>query len=139
MILTITNKFSKSLYILVKSGVEIISAIDISAKVIDKKYIYDMIAIVNNSIREGNEIGSSLGKINLFPQMFITMVTIGESAGRLEETLDTVTRVYEDELDEKVEFGMKYFEIGTILFMGLIVGVTVISMVIPMFNMISSL
>ncbi|MGM9533153.1 type II secretion system F family protein [Intestinibacter sp.] len=138
MLLNITNKFSKSLYILVKSGVEIVNAIDISAKVIDKKYIYEMICVANDSIKEGNSIGISLSKINLFPQLFITMVTIGESTGRLEEALETINKFYENELDEKVEIGTKYFEVGIILVMGLIVGVTVISMVIPMFNTISS-
>ncbi|MGM9535178.1 MAG: type II secretion system F family protein [Intestinibacter sp.] len=138
MLLNITNKFSKSLYILTKSGVEIVSAIDISAKVIDKKYIYEMICIANESVKEGNSIGLSLSKINLFPQLFITMVTIGESTGRLEETLDTINKFYENELDEKVEIGTKYFENGIILIMGIIVGATVVSMVIPMFNTISS-
>lgn len=138
ILLNLTNKFSKSLYILVKSGVEIVNAIDISAKVIDKKYIYDMICIANNSVKDGNGIGVSLSKINLFPQLFITMVTIGESAGRLEETLETINKFYEDEIDEKVEIGTKYFENGMILIMGAIVCVTVVSMVIPMFNTISS-
>ncbi|MGN1033265.1 MAG: type II secretion system F family protein [Intestinibacter sp.] len=138
MLLNMTNKFSKSLYILVKSGVEIVNAIDISAKVIDKMYIYERICIANDSIKEGNSIGVSLSKINLFPQLFITMVTIGESTGRLEETLETINKFYENELDEKVEIGTKYFEVGIILIMGLVVGITVISMVIPMFNTISS-
>ena len=66
------------------------------------------------------------------------MVTIGESAGRLEETLETINKFYEDEIDEKVEIGTKYFENGMILIMGAIVCVTVVSMVIPMFNTISS-
>lgn len=138
MILNITSRFSKSLYILEKSGVEIVNAIDISAKVIDKKYIYDKICIANDSIRDGNSIGESLNRINLFPQLFITMLTIGESTGRLDETLETINKFYENELDQKIEIGMKYFEIGIILIMGLIVGATVISMVIPMFNTISS-
>ena len=138
MLLNLTNKFSKSLYILIKSGVEIVNAIDISAKVIDKRYIYDMICIANDSIKEGNNIGVSLSKINLFPELFITMVTIGESTGRLEETLDTINKFYENEIDEKVEIGIKYLENGIILIMGLIVSATVVSMVIPMFNTISS-
>ena len=97
-----------------------------------------MICIANNSVKDGNGIGVSLSKINLFPQLFITMVTIGESAGRLEETLETINKFYEDEIDEKVEIGTKYFENGMILIMGAIVCVTVVSMVIPMFNTISS-
>lgn len=138
ILLNITNRFSQSLCILIKSGVEIVSAIDISAKVIDKNYIYETIFIANESIKEGNSIGESLGKINLFPTLFITMLIVGESTGRLESTLDTVNKFYENELNEAIEIGMKYFEMAIILVMGVVVGVTVISMVIPMFTAVSS-
>ena len=67
-LMDITNRFSKSLYILIRSGVEIVCAIDISAKVIDKDYLYKKISIANNSIKEGNKIGESLDDINLFFQ-----------------------------------------------------------------------
>ncbi|MBU5336241.1 type II secretion system F family protein [Intestinibacter bartlettii] len=138
MLMDITNKFSKSLFILVKSGVEIVSAIDISARVIDKKYLYDRISVANNSIKEGNNIGESLADINLFSPFFIGLISVGESAGRLEETLETINKFYESEIDQKIEITMKYFETGIILIMGLIVGAVVIAMMIPMFNMVSA-
>ena len=139
MLMNITNKFSKALYILIKSGVEIVNAIEISAKVVDKKYIYDVILDANNSIKEGNKIGESLNDINLFPTMFITMVSVGEESGKLEEALEMINKFYEGEIDQKTEVTMKYFETGITLVMGLIVGVVVIAMVIPMFNMVSAI
>lgn len=138
ILMTITNRFSKAFYILVKSGVEIVTAIDISAKVIDKKYIYDIISSANNSIKEGNKIGKSLEAINLFPKMFIAMISVGEESGKLEESLDMINKFYENEIDQQTEITMKYFETGIILILGLIVGVIVIAMVIPMFNMVSA-
>ena len=139
MLMNITNKFSKALYILIKSGVEIVNAIEISAKVVDKKYIYDVILDANNSIKEGNKIGESLNDVNLFPTMFITMVSVGEESGKLEEALEMINKFYEGEIDQKTEVTMKYFETGITLVMGLIVGVVVIAMVIPMFNMVSAI
>lgn len=139
MLMNITNKFSKALYILIKSGVEIVNSIEISAKVVDKKYIYDVILDANNSIKEGNKIGESLNDINLFPTMFITMVSVGEESGKLEEALEMINKFYEGEIDQKTEVTMKYFETGITLVMGLIVGVVVIAMVIPMFNMVSAI
>lgn len=138
ILLNITNRFSQSLCTLIKSGVEIVSAIDISAKVIDKNYIYEDISTANELIKEGNNIGESLGKINLFPSLFITMLIVGESTGRLESTLDTVNKFYENELNEAIDIGLKYFEMGIILVMGIVVGATVISMVVPMFTAVTS-
>ena len=122
-LMDITNRFSKSLYILIRSGVEIVCAIDISAKVIDK---------------EGNKIGESLDDINLFSPFFIRMISVGEASGRLEETLAVVNKFYESEIEQNIEITMKYFETGITLVMGIIVGIIVIAMVIPMFNMVSA-
>ena len=86
-----------------------------------------------------NKIGESLNDINLFPTMFITMVSVGEESGKLEEALEMINKFYEGEIDQKTEVTMKYFETGITLVMGLIVGVVVIAMVIPMFNMVSAI
>ena len=137
-LMDITNRFSKSLYILIRSGVEIVCAIDISAKVIDKDYLYKKISIANNSIKEGNKIGESLDDINLFSPFFIRMISVGEASGRLEETLAVVNKFYESEIEQNIEITMKYFETGITLVMGIIVGIIVIAMVIPMFNIVSS-
>ena len=137
-LMDITNRFSKSLYILIRSGVEIVCAIDISAKVIDKDYLYKKISIANNSIKEGNKIGESLDDINLFSPFFIRMISVGEASGRLEETLAVVNKFYESEIEQNIEITMKYFETGITLVMGIIVGIIVIAMVIPMFNMVSA-
>ena len=137
-LMDITNRFSKSLYILIRSGVEIVCAIDISAKVIDKDYLYKKISSANNSIKEGNKIGESLDDINLFSPFFIRMISVGEASGRLEETLAVVNKFYESEIEQNIEITMKYFETGITLVMGIIVGIIVIAMVIPMFNMVSA-
>ena len=67
------------------------------------------------------------------------MMVIGEESGRLDIILDTINDYYENEIDTKLEIGTKYFENIIILFIGLIVGVTVISMVVPMFDAVSSI
>lgn len=138
-LMDITNKFSKALYILIKSGVEIVSAIDISARVIDKQYIYDIISNANDAIKKGNKIGESLGSLNLFPILFITMVSVGEESGKLEDSLGMINKFYESEINQKAEITMKYFETAIILVMGIIVGIIVIAMVMPMFNMVSAI
>ena len=95
-LMDITNRFSKSLYILIRSD------------------------------------------INLFSPFFIRMISVGEASGRLEETLAVVNKFYESEIEQNIEITMKYFETGITLVMGIIVGIIVIAMVIPMFNMVSA-
>ena len=137
--LIITNKFVKALSILISSGVQIVYSIETSAKVMDNDYIYQKICESNELIKKGNSIGSSLKKVEELPSLFLSMVVIGEESGRLDNILGTVSEYYENELDSKLERGTKYFEYFLTLFIGIIVGIAVISMMMPMFDAVASI
>ena len=77
--------------------------------------------------------------VNELPSLFLSMVAIGEESGRLDTVLYTVNEYYENELDSKLEIGTKYFENFITLFIGVIVGIVVISMMIPMFDAVSAI
>ena len=139
MQLIIINKFVKSLSILVASGIQIVTSIDISAKVMNNKYIYEKISNANEFIKRGNSIGDSLKMVDELPSLFLAMLTIGEESGRLDNVLKTVGEYYENELDSKLEIGTKYFENFITLFIGVLVGIVVISMMIPMFDAVASI
>ncbi|MEG0856448.1 MAG: type II secretion system F family protein [Terrisporobacter sp.] len=136
--LKITNKFSKSLSILIWSGVQIVESIDISAKVVNNDLIYKKICVANDSIKRGNSIGESLKLIDEFPKLFLSMIIIGEESGRLDDILSTITDYYDNELDSKLEIGTKYFENIVTIVIGLVVAFTIISMVIPMIDAVAS-
>ena len=63
----------------------------------------------------------------------------GEESGRLDNILGTVSEYYENELDSKLERGTKFFENFLTLFIGIIVGIAVISMMMPMFDAVASI
>ena len=73
------------------------------------------------------------------PSLLISMIVIGEESGRLDNILGTVSEYYENELDSKLEIGTKYFENFITLFIGIVVGITVISMMIPMFDAVAAI
>lgn len=137
--LFIVNKFIKALSILIWSGVQIVEAIEISSEVITNKYIYEKISSANDLIKKGNKIGYSLKGIDELPQLLISMIFVGEEGGKLDSILVTLSKYYENELDSKLEFGTKYFETFITLLIGVVVGVTVIAMMIPMFDAVTSI
>ena len=137
--LTITNKFIKSLSILISSGVQVVYSIEASAKAMDNDYIYNKICAANEFIKKGNNIGDSLKNVEELPSLLISMIVIGEESGRLDNILGTVSEYYENELDSKLEIGTKYFENFITLFIGIVVGITVISMMIPMFDAVAAI
>ena len=137
--LIMVNKFVQSLSILIWSGVQIVDSIEISSKVISNKYIYEKICNSNDLIKKGNKISDSLKIIDELPPLLISMVSIGEESGKLDSILVTLSEYYENELDSKLELGTKYFETGVTLLIGVVVGVTVIAMMMPMFDAVTSI
>ena len=93
----------------------------------------------NEYIKKGNSIGESLKKVDELPTLLISMIIIGEESGRMDNVLSTIGEYYENELDSKLEIGTKYLENFITLFIGIVVGITVISMMIPMFDAISAI
>lgn len=139
MKLIISNKFIKALSILISSGVQIVDSIETSAKAMSNDYIYLKICKANEFIKKGNSIGDSLKTVEELPSLLLSMITIGEESGKLDTVLNTVTEYYENELDSKLEIGTKYFENFITLFIGVVVGIIVISMMVPMFDAVSAI
>lgn len=139
MKLNIANRFVKALYILISSGIQIVDSIDTSAKVISNNYVYEKIYIANEFIKKGNGIADSLKMVEELPSLLLSMIAIGEESGRLDTVLNTVNEYYENELDSKLEIGMKYFENFITLIIGVMVGIVVISMMVPMFDAVSAI
>lgn len=67
------------------------------------------------------------------------MISIGEEGGELDSILVTLSEYYENELDSRIEFGTKNFETFVILLIGIVVGVTVIAIMVPMFDAVTSI
>lgn len=137
--LIMSNKFIKALSILISSGVQIVDSIEISAKVMSNEYIYEKICKANEFIKKGSSIGDSLKTVEELPSLLLSMIVVGEESGKLDTVLNTVTNYYESELDSRLEIGTKYFENGITLLIGILVGVIVISMMVPMFDAVSAI
>ncbi|MBQ3421625.1 MAG: type II secretion system F family protein [Romboutsia sp.] len=137
--LAITTKFSRAFYILNKSGVDIRQTIDISFQIIENHTLNKQIINCKESISRGNSISKSLRLVDIFPNLFLTMITIGEENGRLDESLSSINKFYEQELESKIEQGMKIFEQAITIVISMTIGFMVFAMFSPMFDAISSI
>lgn len=132
--LIITNKFCRTFGILMQSGIQVLESISISTRVIDNDYISSKLLITEECIKRGNNISESLEKSTIFPDLFLSMISIGEESGRLDSSIKTITNFYENELDTKIEKSIKILEPMITLIIGLLVGLFAILMVLPMFD-----
>lgn len=132
--LIITTRFSRVFGILMQSGVQVIDAVTISSKIIDDSYIFNKLAISNQYIKQGNRLSESLDKPQVFPNLFISMINIGEESGKLDDTLNTITTFYENDLDNKINQIIKLVEPIIIIILSLVIGTFMLSMILPMFD-----
>ncbi len=129
-------RFSRTLATLVSSGVPILQAIEITGKTSGNTVIEESMVDVKESVRNGETIARPLSRVPVFPPMVTQMISIGEETGALDSMLNKVADFYEDEVDAAVKSLTSIIEPIMMIFIGGMVGIIVIGMYLPIFNMI---
>lgn len=130
-------KFCRTMATLVKSGVNILEALETCAKASGNKIIEDTIMESRKSVQEGQRLVEPLKKGGVFPPMVIQMIAIGEETGNLDTMLTKIADFYDTEVDAGVKGLTSMIEPLVICFMGVVIGAIVICMFLPMFQMSS--
>ena len=128
-------KFSRTLGTLIKSGVPILQGLETVAKTSGNRVIEKAVLTARESIREGERIAPPLKVSNVFPPMVIQMISVGEETGNLDTMLAKIADFYDQEVDAAVIGLTSLIEPVIIVLMGIIIGVFVIAMYLPLFQM----
>lgn len=133
-----TSRFTRTLSTLMASGIPIVPAMEAAANVTNNQIVIDGIKKVVEDVKKGLSISYLLKTMHFFPPMVISMVGIGEESGSLEDMLSKTADYYDEELDASIQKMLALLEPLLILFMGVIVGFIVISMMLPIFDLSST-
>ena len=132
-------RFCRTLGTLVSSGVPILDGLEITARTSGNAVVEDAILATRRSVEEGRTISEPLKATDVFPPMVVQMVAVGEATGALETMLNKIADFYEDEVDEATANLLAILEPVMISFLGVVIGGIVISMYMPMFDLISKI
>jgi type IV pilus assembly protein PilC len=130
-------RFSRTLSTLIAAGVDIIKALEITGTTSGNWVIEEALATVRARVHEGVPIAEPLIENPVFPAMISQMVKIGEETGELEKMLSKIADFYEDEVDAAIQSLTSIIEPLMMIGVGLMVGVIIISMYLPMFKMLT--
>jgi type IV pilus assembly protein PilC len=130
-------RFSRTLSTLVASGVDIIRALEITAQTSGNWVVEEETMKMRIRVQEGTPIAQPLIDSPIFPPMVGQMVKIGEETGELEQMLGKVADFYEDEVDASIQALTSIIEPLMMVGVGMMVGVIIIAMYLPMFKMMS--
>ncbi len=132
-------RFCRTLGTLVSSGVPILEGLEITAKTSGNAVVEDAIMATRKSIEEGKTIAEPLKATDVFPPMVVQMVAVGEQTGALEAMLNKIADFYEDEVDEATANLLALLEPIMISFLGVVIGGIVVSMYLPLFDLINKI
>jgi type IV pilus assembly protein PilC len=129
-------RFSRTLSTLVAAGVDIIKALEITGQATGNWVVEEALNDVRNRVREGASIAQPLLESPVFPPMVSHMVRVGEETGELDKMLSKIADFYEEEVDSAIGALTSIIEPLMMIGVGVMVGLIVISMYLPMFKML---
>jgi type IV pilus assembly protein PilC len=130
-------RFSRTLSTLIGSGVDIIRSLEITGSTSGNSQIEDAVADVRERVQQGIPIAVPLSEHPIFPPMVSQMVRVGEETGELEKMLGKIADFYEEEVDSAIATLTSIIEPLMMIGVGIMVGIIIISMYLPMFKLLS--
>ncbi len=127
-------RFSRTLSILLQTGVPILESFDIVGKSSGNRVIEGVIETVKANVAEGESIAAPLLKSGVFPPMVTRMISIGEKSGQLEKMLTKIADFYDDQVDTAVNGLTSIIEPLIIGVLGIVVGFIVIALFMPIIS-----
>ena len=132
-------RFTRTLGTLITSGVPILEGLAITARTSGNAVLEEALMKVRKAIEEGRTIVDPLRECNVFPNMVVQMIGVGEATGAMDAMLQKIADFYEDEVDAATKDMLAMLEPLIIGMLGVTIGGIVISLYMPLFSMISKL
>lgn len=130
-----TGRFARTLSALYSSGIPMIECIEKSVAVLGNTYIDFKFETVIESVKQGKALSAAILKTGIFDSMFCSIIYVGEEAGSLDEILVKSSEYYEEESDSAIQKMVTMIEPMMIIFLGVIVGLVIASILPAMYSM----
>ncbi len=131
---TEVGRMSRTLSFLLASGIPILASLEVSESVLENQVIKKEIKNFRELIKNGDSLSKCVRESKYFPVFVSNIIAVGEETGTMEKSLNRIANDYEKDVDRNLKALSRLLEPLIILFMGLIVGFVVISMLLPIFQ-----
>ncbi|WP_232603913.1 type II secretion system F family protein [Photobacterium carnosum] len=131
------SRFSRTLATTFNAGIPLLTGIQSAGKISNNLYIEQAIDEVYNSTAAGMPLYVALRQADVFPELMLQMVMIGEESGALDDMLNKMAQLYEDDVDNTVDNLGQILEPFIIIILGIIIGGLLVAMYMPIFTLMS--
>ncbi|UCV29237.1 type II secretion system F family protein [Ferribacterium limneticum] len=135
----ILSRFASTFAMLYASGIPVLESIRSTQNVVGNRVVRRALERVEQSIREGQNVAGAFRDVGLFPPLVVRMLRIGESTGGLDKALINVSYFYNRDVRESVGKAQALIEPMLTLFMGALLGWIMLSVIGPIYDVISKI
>ncbi len=130
----ILERFASQMSILIDSGVPILYALDITERLVNNNTCALVVNQIKEAVKQGELLVAPMERSGFFPSMCIQMIMVGEETGELSKMLKHVATYYQNSVETFMERFSTIIEPFMLVFMGGVIGVIIVAMFLPMFN-----
>ncbi len=134
---TVLTRFSRTFAVLLRSGVPILEALEITSETVNNTVAASAIKDTQAAVKRGESVASQLHEHAIFPPMVVQMLAVGEETGQVDTMLEKVADFYDQEIEATVDALTSLLEPLLIVVMGGAVGGMVVALYMPMFQIIN--
>jgi len=128
--------YSRTLGLLLEAGITLLSSVSVAAFSVPNRFISSKLQSVPESLKNGQSLYDSLQKTEVMPQLAMDMIRIGESSANLPGMLAEVADFYDERLRDRIQTLVSLIEPVIIIFIGLVAACMILSIYLPIFNII---
>jgi general secretion pathway protein F len=131
----VCTRFARTMGTMLESGLTMMNALDVVKTVVQNRHIEHKLDDVKAGVRRGRDLAAPLKESGEFPPMLIHMVELGQRSGELEAMLLKVAEIYDEDVELTVNAIVSLLEPLMIVIMGFVVGLLVMAILLPIFDM----
>jgi len=131
----VCTRFARTMGTMLESGLTMMNALDVVKSVVQNRHIEKLLDDVKSGVRSGRDLAAPLKETGEFPPMLIHMVELGQRSGELEDMLLKVAEIYDEDVELTVNAIVSLLEPIMIVVMGFVVGMLVLAILLPIFDM----
>jgi len=135
----ILARFATNFSLLYRSGIGVLQGLGITKGVVNNRYVEQEINYIQNQVTEGSSISDAFARMGLFPQLVLRMIRVGEQTGGLDKSLLNASYFYNRDVKDSVEKIQQMIEPTMTVILGLLLGWIMISVLGPIYDLISGL
>ena len=132
-----TSQLARTLATLLGGGIPLVNALDIAARSMTNRYLASELGEVSRSVREGVSFAEAMRTRNVFPDVAVKMIEVGESTGALQEMLTSLAEFYDEEIETEVARFITLIEPIILIVMGAVIALVVLALYMPLFELSS--